>query len=286
MLAAHSITYVPTARMARLLAGSVDLSAGSLVVVHSRCSDSVLLRESFEREAECVARVTGGSLLAGEEASPKALTEMLGGRRLVHFTCHGMFDGDDVRHSGLLLAGDHGSDALCDVEALSRMRLDVDLVVLAGCETGLSDRHPGDELVGLVRAFTLAGAGSVLASLWPVHTLSTEILMRRFYSELVSGIRQSDALRAAQMHVRSCTRSEVVAELRRELESRGEGACGAGRDLLTQRIRLLEAGEDDGGAVGTCPAARPPRGGPAEHEALPYAHPYFWAPFVLVGGMR
>jgi CHAT domain-containing protein len=83
-------------------------------------------------------------------------------------------------------------------DIVDSMRLDADLVTLSGCETGLGAGDRGEGLVGLSRAFQIAGARTVAASLWSVSDRSTKELMTRFYRGLARGLRKDDALRDAQ----------------------------------------------------------------------------------------
>jgi CHAT domain-containing protein len=80
--------------------------------------------------------------------------------------------------------------------------LDTELVVLSACETGLGEVHLGEGLFGLQRAFTIAGASTLVMSLWKVPDRETSDLMARFYEGLVQGKTKIDALREAQLHVR------------------------------------------------------------------------------------
>ncbi|MFC1983130.1 CHAT domain-containing protein, partial [Chloroflexota bacterium] len=64
------------------------------------------------------------------------------------------------------------------------MRLNAELVTLNACQTGLNKRSPGDELIGLTRAFLYAGSPSVIVSLWSVDARSTLELMLEFYELL------------------------------------------------------------------------------------------------------
>jgi CHAT domain-containing protein len=75
------------------------------------------------------------------------------------------------------------------------------LVVLSACETGLSALAPGDDLIGLARGFFLAGALSLVVSLWTVDDETTAQLMSRFYTRLLLGDGPAAALRAAQCHL-------------------------------------------------------------------------------------
>ena len=74
-------------------------------------------------------------------------------------------------------------------------------MVLSGCETGLGKLSRGEGIVGLNRAFTYAGAASLVMSLWPVGDRSTAKLMTEFYRQLWEGAPKSEALRAAKLAV-------------------------------------------------------------------------------------
>ena len=77
------------------------------------------------------------------------------------------------------------------------------LIVLSACQTAvgsgaLADVPAGDDWVGLVEAFLYAGAGNVLATLWPVDDRATAGFMERFYTALASGRSEAEALAVTQ----------------------------------------------------------------------------------------
>jgi len=73
-------------------------------------------------------------------------------------------------------------------------------VVLSACETGLGAVAGGEGLLGLQRAFQVAGARTVLASLWKVPDAATSRLMQRFYENLWDKkMGKLEALREAQI---------------------------------------------------------------------------------------
>ena len=214
-----------------------------------------------EAETAAIAALVDGSItLVHEAATTAALFAQAGGFRWLHFACHARFNRQAPLMSHLRLAG----EPLYASDVLQRLRLQADLVTLAACETGRNQVLKGDELIGLVRAFIYAGTPSVVVSLWPVDELSTRILMERFYQELLAGQAKAAALRVAQRYVRTLTTTQVIAIL---------GAYGEA-DPAGQVARLL--------ALTHTPqlTTHPPV---ASTDGPVFAHPYFWAPFVLIG---
>ncbi|HYF91807.1 MAG TPA: CHAT domain-containing protein [Symbiobacteriaceae bacterium] len=145
-----------------------------------------------EAEVRSIAGALGAAPRLGREAAGHLLGAC-GPRRVVHLSAHGEFRLDNPYFSTLLLAD--GPLTMADV---STLRLDCSLVVLSGCETGLSRVTRGEELMGMVSAFLQAGSASVLASRWRVDDRVTADLMDRFYTALLAGEGKAAALRSAQ----------------------------------------------------------------------------------------
>ena len=77
------------------------------------------------------------------------------------------------------------------------------LVTLSACETGLGYMYPGESVWGLVRGFRLAGARSVVATLWQVPDEEHSELMLDFYRGLLAGESKVAALKHAQRTMRN-----------------------------------------------------------------------------------
>ena len=110
--------------------------------------------------------------------------------------------------SGIALAGANGStsttevphdDGLMTAEEVRGLQLwDTDMVVLSACDTGLGDVKTGEGVFGLRRAFTLAGAKSLVMSLWSVPDEETKELMIQFYKNIeTTSMDRCQALRQA-----------------------------------------------------------------------------------------
>ncbi len=146
-------------------------------------------------EVERVAATLPGALcLLGPEATVARVTAEAPRHRIIHLCGHGTFASRDPLASAIHLA-----DGPLDVPALERLSLRAELVTLSGCGTGLAVVEPGDELLGLQRALLLAGARSMLVTLWDAHDDSAAALMAAFYTAWRGGRSRAAALREAQL---------------------------------------------------------------------------------------
>ena len=156
------------------------------------------------QEAESVVRLSpaGSFALVGTSATKDRFTQIAGNYDLLHLATHGYFNRMNPMFSGIQLQPHGSDDGTLHVYEIVGLQLRARLVTLSACETALgsgffSDLPPGDEFVGLTRAFLSAGAGSVMATLWEVNDRSTVNFMLDFYKR-ASVADSADALAAAQ----------------------------------------------------------------------------------------
>jgi CHAT domain-containing protein len=111
--------------------------------------------------------------------------------------------GANARETGHALPAE-AEDGILTAEDVSGLNLfGTELVVLSACETGLGEVQVGEGVLGLQRAFVLAGARTLIMSLWKVPDEQTQELMVDFYRRLLNGDGRLDALRGAQLSLRS-----------------------------------------------------------------------------------
>ncbi|MEJ7736664.1 MAG: CHAT domain-containing tetratricopeptide repeat protein [Chitinophagaceae bacterium] len=116
--------------------------------------------------------------------------------------------------SGLVMAGGNRAwkgeevpagreDGILTAYEIAQLDLSgTDLVVLSACETALGDLAGNEGVLGLQRAFKMAGVKEMIVSLWPVPDKQTGELMSLFYRNLLNGESNRKAFRKAQLNMK------------------------------------------------------------------------------------
>ncbi len=153
------------------------------------------------------------------------------------------------------------------IQNIQQQFTDLSLVVLSACETALGETQQsatdaaaldGREISGIAQTFLDAGADAVLASLWKVSDVSTSALMQQFYLELAKGtaaqpVTYATGLQQAQVRILTGDVDPPVA---------------------TTLTRSPLVGWGDAPDANQGAAIAPPPD---------LAHPFYWAPFILIG---
>lgn len=111
-----------------------------------------------------------------------------------HFSGHAIAEKDDA----YLILTREGEDNVSFSDIVDQ-DLDLELVVLSACETGLGELSYGDGLQSLSRAFVQAGTKTVVSTLWTVNDKATSKISSSFYESLKEGMAIDAALRAAKL---------------------------------------------------------------------------------------
>lgn len=146
-----------------------------------------------KREFEAISSVFKGKkeIYLGINANEDIFKKRASDFSIIHFATHGMFDDNEpILYSSIILAGANSDVSSGDNDGYLRaieifnLKLNADLVVLSGCETGLGENLNGEGLMGLSTAFICAGAKSLIVSLWPVDDDACAKLFGYFYGNL------------------------------------------------------------------------------------------------------
>jgi CHAT domain-containing protein len=134
---------------------------------------------------------------------------------LVHFTSHAQFGGYRPRTSRLLLKRGlkvetireflEAERFLLSAKDLLESKVNTRVIVLSGCETGMSHINPGDELEGLTTAFLVAGAKAVVSSLWQTFPFDAQTFFTNFYRHIKESNCLAQALRLSQQTLKDLT---------------------------------------------------------------------------------
>jgi CHAT domain-containing protein/Tfp pilus assembly protein PilF len=135
------------------------------------------------------------------EATVKSLN--LKPYKYLHFATHGLTDEDHPTNSCLILAQkpDSTTDNLLTSSEMYGLELDAELVVLSACQTGKGTLKAGEGIIGLTRGLLYAGARNLMVSQWNVNDASTAELMTKFYSKVLAGQSNRQALREAKLEL-------------------------------------------------------------------------------------
>lgn len=136
----------------------------------------------------------------GKDASKKQFWALAPSYAILHLATHGKANNLSGEFSFLAFSADTSNTEAGFVTAgeLYNCNLNADLVTLSACETGIGELQRGEGMASLARAFTFAGARTVVSSLWNVNDNSTMAIMDVFYQELSEGKPKNLALATAK----------------------------------------------------------------------------------------
>jgi tetratricopeptide (TPR) repeat protein len=140
------------------------------------------------------------TLLIGPPATESAVKSKAGSFNLIHLSVHGMADSKHPERAALMLLADPkaGEDGILQASEIAHLKTAADLVVLSACDTAVGRLQGEEGIANLSRAFLLAGARTVVSTLWSIDDNFSLILMKQFYKHLAEGQSKALALTAAK----------------------------------------------------------------------------------------
>ncbi|NJN19215.1 MAG: CHAT domain-containing protein [Oscillochloris sp.] len=241
----QALSYAPSATLlVRSLHQTPSTGDHALALGYDdRGSTALLLAE---REARQISRFASGAALIGAANKSAQLIARAEHIRWLHIAGHAVYRPDDPLGSFLRLGA---ADDLSARTIMASLNLPGSLVTINACASGLSRVTSGDELLGLPRAFLYAGAATIICTLHQIDDLAAYTLMVCFAENLALGATPSEALRSAQLQLRAANRAEIAGRLAHSLVG----------DERVSSV-MLES-----------------------YDEIPFAHPRYWAPFILIG---
>src|SRR5580658_7560865 len=140
-------------------------------------------------------------LLVGASATEAAFKAAdLDDYRVIHLAVHGYADSTFPDRAALILLSNPsaGEDGFLQSSEIVQLRFDANLVVLSACDTAVGPLQGQDGIANLSRAFLIAGARTVISTLWQIDDNSSLFLMKRFYAHLATNQSPASALTAAK----------------------------------------------------------------------------------------
>lgn len=165
------------------------------------------------KEAEIISKLFSmSSTLVQQSFNKDTINQLSKKSDIIHLATHGYFDSMDFGASylvtGKTINTNNNKTTIKKLQLKDIYDLNLKnskLIVLSGCDTGKIgnlDDEPDDIVGSLATAFRVAGANTILASLWKAHDDATKIIMENFYKNIKDGINKADALRLAALQVK------------------------------------------------------------------------------------
>ena len=154
--------------------------------------------------AEAAVHAPGNTVLLGSAATEAAFKKLeLGNYGIIHLAVHGLADRQHPNRAALAFLPDRasGEDGLLQPPEIVQLRLKADLVILSACDTAVGPLQGEEGIATLSRAFLLAGAKSVVSTLWSVESEASLFLMEQFYRHVAAREAPSLALMSAKRDV-------------------------------------------------------------------------------------
>ncbi len=163
-------------------------------------SDQLFPLEHNEEEIECILQLCKGKALKSVEASKENFIKMASNYKAIHFATHGVANEKTGAYSYIAFTLDEntqGDENILFGIDIYNLNLNADMVVLSACETAAGELKRGEGVISTARAFSYAGARSLITTLWKVSDAKATEFMNGLYTQLQKKKPKDRALREA-----------------------------------------------------------------------------------------
>jgi CHAT domain-containing protein/tetratricopeptide (TPR) repeat protein len=208
MIEEHTLAYLPAIGVLRATQSVENqtkgeknslLAFGNPITEMNKFLGKLPYAEKEVKKVSSLFEPTSVAVEVGGAATKTKFRELAPKYSYIHLATHGLVNQEQPMDSAVVLAPESGDDGLLTVKDILQLpQLRAKMIVLSACQTG-QGKITGDGVVGLSRAFVIAGTPSVLVSLWSVDDVMTEFQMESLYYELLRGANKAQSLRKAQI---------------------------------------------------------------------------------------
>ncbi len=265
-----TITHLPSAQIGLTLSNSSlnqeNWGDNILSIEHPDSQDLNPLPYA-EIESAAISQIFNNSQttrISGQNATKEAVINALkDSYQTLHFTGHGAYTSERSKQPALYLSG---TDYLT-IEDIRNLSLNnYQLITLAACETGITDRETiKEEYVGLVSAFLYQQVSHVVTTLWTIPEKESSFLMIYFYWQLKKGKTPNIALAKSIKWLRNLTDGKL-ARLYKVIVTQLPNSEKALHEFIENELEY-----------------RIPNLALAEKHEKRFDHPYYWAAFTITG---
>ncbi|WP_017306856.1 CHAT domain-containing protein [Spirulina subsalsa] len=263
----YTITYLPSAKLAidlknRPQTGAENPNQWPLLSVENPTG----FMPYADLELAAIAQLFPSHTLPSPEATPENLLQALSTPTyFFHFTGQS-YQSVPQERSALILAN---KEELPLTDWLTLENPSPNFICLSACEAQLKTASPiSDDFVGFGATLLTKGTRYVLLSLWRVSEISTTLFMMYFYQRLAEQIPPAQALHKAQNWLRTVSYEELIQLYEKQLNELQEIPPHCLHNLKVASDLVKDKANRQGS------------------NYSPYADPYYWAGFVLIGTME
>src|SRR5260370_4300911 len=151
--------------------------------------------------AEAAVHSGTNTLLIGPTATKSAFEHSnLDQHAIIHLAVHGVANEKQPDRAAVIVLSDSssGDDGILEASDIVHLHTNADLVVLSACDTAVGRLQGEEGIANLSLAFQLAGANTVVSTLWTIEDTTALYLMKRFYAHLAEKNTVAHALTAAK----------------------------------------------------------------------------------------